>query len=48
MHSALFSSNDIDSNLYPALLQVFTIILVGYLAGTLKILSKEQSTGLNM
>lgn len=47
MHD-LTDTSDVDSNLYPALLQVFTIILLGYLAGTLKIVSKEQSLGLNI
>lgn len=47
MHD-LTDTSDVDSNLYPALLQVFTIILLGYLAGTLKIVNKEQSLGLNI
>lgn len=48
MHSHLLDGSDVDSNLYPALLQVFTIILLGYLAGALKIISKEQGSGLNV
>jgi predicted permease len=42
------NTDDVSSNLYPALLQVFTIILLGYFAGTLKIVNKEQGIGLNV
>jgi len=42
------NTDDVSSNLYPALLQVFTIILLGYFAGTLKIVNKEQGVGLNV
>ena len=48
MHTHLFNSDDVDSNLYPALLQVFTVILLGYLAGTLKIVTNDQAKGLNV
>jgi predicted permease len=47
MHDSLKESNEIDNNLYPALLQVFVIILFGYLAGSFQILNKSQSLGLN-
>ena len=48
MHSHfLEASDEIDYNLYPALLQVFTIILIGYLAGCFEIMSKSQMLGLN-
>jgi predicted permease len=48
MHAHLLNSEDVDANLYPALLQVFTIILLGYFAGILKIVNSEQATGLNL
>lgn len=47
MHPNLLESDEIDSNLYPALLQVFAIILIGYLAGNFELLSRDQVLGLN-
>ena len=47
MHPHLLSSDEIDHDLYPALLQVFAIILIGYLAGNFQIISKQQALGLN-
>ena len=47
MHSHLLESDDIDYNLYPALLQVFSIILIGYLAGCFELITKAQALGLN-
>lgn len=47
MESNLTDSDQIDYNLYPALVQVFAIILLGYFAGSFQILSKEQIFGLN-
>lgn len=47
MHSNLLESDDIDANLYPALLQVFVLIIIGYLAGSFHILNQHQSLGLN-
>lgn len=47
MHSHLTGTDEIDYNLYPALLQVFAIILLGYLAGSFEVISKSQSLGLN-
>lgn len=47
MDSNLTDSDEIDYNLYPALVQVFAIILMGYFAGNFQILSKEQILGLN-
>ena len=47
MHPHLLASEDIDYNLYPALLQVFVIILIGYLAGNFELLSRDQALGLN-
>jgi len=49
MDSSLkLNSDDVSSNLYPALLQVFTIILLGYFAGTFKVVTKEQGVGLSV
>lgn len=48
MHSHALKSDDVDSNLYPALLQVFTILIMGYVAGSLKIITEKQGTGLNL
>lgn len=48
MHPDLMDSDQIDYNLYPALVQVFAIILIGYLAGNFQVLSKEQTLGLNI
>ncbi|RNA34942.1 hypothetical protein BpHYR1_032378 [Brachionus plicatilis] len=47
MHSNSSDLDEIDYNLYPALVQVFAIILLGYFAGNLQILTKEQVSGLN-
>lgn len=47
MHPSVFSSDDIDYNLYPALLQVFAIVLLGYLAAHLRIINKSQALGIN-
>lgn len=47
MHDALKNTDDIDNNLYPALVQVFAIVLIGYMAGHLEILTKSQAIGLN-
>jgi predicted permease len=47
MHAHLNESDEIDNNLYPALLQVFAIILMGYLAGAFDIMKKPQMLGLN-
>lgn len=38
---------NVDSQLYPALIQVFTIIGVGYVAGQLNLLTNTQSAGLS-
>jgi predicted permease len=40
-------NDDIDRNLYPALFEVFTIILIGYLAGYFKLITSTQGQGLN-
>ena len=47
MHANLLESDEIDYNLYPALLQVFVIIFIGYAAGTFDLLTKSQAQGLN-
>ena len=47
MHDHLFGSSDVDSNLFPALIQVFAIILLGYFAGTWKFLTQQQAVGLS-
>ncbi len=47
MHPHILNQDDIADNLYPALLQVFAIILIGYLAGNFQVLSNKQSLGLN-
>ncbi|CAF3391754.1 unnamed protein product [Rotaria socialis] len=41
------TSVDIDKELYPALIQCFFIIAVGYVAGQLNLLTRTQSTGLS-
>ncbi|CAH1790297.1 unnamed protein product [Owenia fusiformis] len=43
---ALSEDADIINNLYPAIVQCFTIILLGYIAGRASIISKNQSKGL--
>jgi predicted permease len=49
MHSHIISpSSGLDNGLYPALLQVFAIILLGYLTGALNLISKSQSDGLHL
>lgn len=47
MHSSLITPDEIDYNLYPALLQVFVIIFIGYLANSFQLLDKNQVIGLN-
>jgi predicted permease len=47
MHAHQLNSDEIDDNLYPALVQVFAIILIGYLAGVFGIMTKSQMLGLN-
>ena len=47
MHPALLDSDEIDYNLYPALVQVFAIIFIGYLAGSFELITKPQALGLN-
>jgi predicted permease len=47
MHPHLLRTDEIDDNLYPALVQVFSIILIGYAAGSYHLISKEQAYGLN-
>jgi len=47
MHDHLLESDEIDANLYPALLEVFIIIIIGYLAGSFQILTQQQGLGLN-
>jgi predicted permease len=47
MHAHTLKSDEIDDNLYPALVQVFAIILIGYLAGVFGIMTKSQMLGLN-
>lgn len=47
MHSSLISPDEIDYNLYPALLQVFALILVGYLTACFELIDKNQALGLN-
>lgn len=47
MHPNLHESDEIDYNLYPALFQVFAIILIGYLSGTFEIITRDQVQGLN-
>ena len=47
MHANLLESDEIDYNLYPALLQVFVIIFIGYIAGSFDLISKPQAQGLN-
>lgn len=47
MHPALLDSDEIDYNLYPALVQVFAIIFIGYLAGSFELITKSQALGLN-
>lgn len=47
MHDHLLKSDDIDANLYPALLEVFVIIFIGYLAGSFQIITHQQGLGLN-
>jgi len=47
MHANLLESDEIDYNLYPALLQVFVIIFIGYIAGSFELITKSQAQGLN-
>ena len=47
MHENLLKSDDIDHNLYPALLEVFVLIFIGYLAASFQLLSEQQLLGLN-
>ena len=47
MHANLLESDEIDAHLYPALLQVFVIVFIGYLAGTFALIDKAQAQGLN-
>lgn len=47
MHASLLAADEIDYNLYPALLQVFALILIGYLTACFELIDKNQALGLN-